>query len=206
MVESENAVREHATRGDALGRRVCSQLISDQLRYSLWISGHDRRMATVSAHRRREQQLLTLRAVAIEQVHRTALVRYLHDYSIAGAARTQTLREFYGVLDATRAILAEHRNYLIATSTGLCALDILELSGDRRGADLVRRYEIAYGHYFSMFCDRARARQNRIPYLLASLIPEAKAGAKRLRAGILEADLQPKKELSDYRVMLERIA
>lgn len=189
MTESENVLQECARRGDKASRRVCIQLISDESRYTLWFSGHDRRMLNVSSQRRRERQLLTLRSVAIEQVHRTALVRYLRDYSITGPARDQTLREFYGILDSVRSALSEHRNYLIAASTQICALDILETTGDCRGADLVRRYETTYGHFFSMFCDEARARSHNMPYLLSNLIPESKMAAARLREAILGGQL-----------------
>jgi hypothetical protein len=92
---------------------------------------------------------------------------------------------------AGRAALAEHRQYLVATSTQLCATELLTLANDHRGVDLIRRYESTYGQFYSMFCDRARARQTGKTYVLGALIPEVKAGADRLRARILGGDLLP---------------
>ena len=107
------------------------------------------------------------------------------------AARDQALREFYGVMDPRRAAVAEHRNYLIAASSQICATSLLELAGDVGGAKLIRNYEILYGNYFSMFCDRARAAQSGKLYLLASLIPEAKDSADRARDRVLSGTLLP---------------
>jgi hypothetical protein len=111
MTESERTVHERAAFGEPPHRRVCTQLLADRDRYSLWRVRHDVRMGIVAARRERELQILTLRVIAIDQTHRTALVRYLRDYGVRGAARTATLRDFYGVLDADEAALTEHRNY-----------------------------------------------------------------------------------------------
>jgi hypothetical protein len=163
-------------------------------------------MVTVAVQRQRDRQLLTLRALGIEQVHRAALVRYLREYGVKGRERDLTLREFYGVLDPARSVLAEHRNYLLSASSQLCALDILDMTGDQRGADLIRRYQTTYGHFFSMFCDRARARQNGIPFLLSCLIPEVKITADKLRKSILEGHLLPRKPVAVLSSSIQRIA
>ena len=191
MSESENTVQEQAYHGSGAPQRVCQQLVADQPKYSLWFSRHDRRMFTVAVLRQRERQLLTLRRVAVEQIHRTALVRYFREYGITGEARKQTLREFYGVLDPQRSAINEHRSYLIAASSQLCAADLLEMAGDDRGLEMIQRYEVAYGNFFSMFCDRARATANGTPYLLSSLLPEVKITATKLRGRIIAGQLLP---------------
>ena len=193
MSESEDTVREYANGDRGIPQRICDQLISSEQRYSLWFSRHDRRMGTVADRKQRDRQIITLRAVAVEQIHRTALVRYLRDYQIVGTARDQILREFYGVLDPQRATVAEHRSYLVAASSQLCALELLEMTGDRRGLDMLTRYQSAYDHYFSMFCDRARAVHNGQTYVLEVLIPETKASADALRARIVSGELLPSK-------------
>jgi hypothetical protein len=196
MLESERTVHDRAIHGEEIPRRVCSQLLSDSFRYALWHARHENRMGAVAAAKRRESQILTLRSLSVQQVHRTALVRYFRDQRITGKARDQTLREFYGVTDARDAAVLEHRNYVIAASSQLCAADLLELVGDRHGLDLVRRYEAAYGQFFSMFCDRSRAAQNRAPYLLDTLIPEVRDTASRIRRLILEGERLPPRQIS----------
>jgi len=189
MDESERTVHERAARGEEIPRRVCAQLIADAPRYALWHARHEDSMTTVAAVKRRERQLVTLRSISVEQVHRTALIRYLRDYGVTGTARDETLRAFYAVVDARCAAVAEHRNFLMAASSQLCATDLLELAGDDKGVELVRKYETTYGHYFSMFCDRARATQRSATYLLSGLIPEVKGNAERLRQRILTGQL-----------------
>jgi hypothetical protein len=196
MLESEKTVHERAHSSDEIPRHVCLQLLSSKPRYALWHARHEGTMYTVAEGRRRDLQILRLRAVAVEQVHRTALTRYLRDHSIRGSARDEALREFYGVVDSRRAAITEHRNYLLAASTQLCATDLLELVGDDKGVDLVRMYESTYGQYFGMFCDRARAARRRAPYLLGALIPEARAGANRIRERILSGELLPSQRMS----------
>ncbi len=191
MRESEQAVLDHTTGDDAALRRVCLQLLADNRRYALWHSNHDRQMDGVAAARQRNAQVLKLRAIVLEQVHRTALVRYLRERLVAGPAREALLREFHGVIDSRDATLAEHRNYLIATSTQLCATDILDLVGDTQGVDLVRRYELLYGQFFGMFCDRSRATLDGEPYMLDAFLPETRDAAERLRLRILDAKLAP---------------
>lgn len=191
MLESEQTIRERACDSEEIPRRVCSQLLADQPRYALWHSRHERRMNGVSSARLRDRQIMALRSVSIDQIHRAALVRYFRDHQIKGVARELTLREFYGVADARDSVIAEHRNYLLAESTQLCAADILELVGDRRGVELLRSYELAYGQFFSMFCDQARAARTGHRYLLASLLPEVREAAERARLRILDSQLLP---------------
>jgi hypothetical protein len=181
MQVSEEAVREHASYGEEIPRRACSQLLANEPRYTEWHARHEIRMHNVANARRREPQILSLRAVAIGQVHRTALVDYLRLGRITGAARDQALALFHSVSDPRAATLSEHRSYVPAAATRACANDLLRLVGDWQGLELLRRYELAYGQYFAMFCDRARSRQSGEPYLLGSLLPEVKATADRLR-------------------------
>lgn len=189
MLESERVVNDTAVAGEEIPRRACSQLVADRSRYVHWHSHHELRMDGVAKTRRREPAVQRLRALAVEQVHKTALVAYLRDSRVLGAERDQTLRLFHGPVDTRDATLAEHRNYLHAASTQVCAHDLLEMIGDERGLAQIRTYELAYQQYFSLFCERGRAAQAGTSYLLASLLPEVKATAERLRLRILDAQL-----------------
>lgn len=199
MVESERTVCDSAAFGEELSRNVCMQLLAKPARYSLWHARHESGMGTVASARWRERQILGLRAFSLEQVHRTALVRYLREYHVVGVCREQTLRDFYGVVDAGDAARTEHRNYILAASSQLCANELLELVGDRTGMDLTRRYELAYGQFFSMFCEYSRARRNHQRYLLTALIPEVRATAARLRRRILDGEGLPKAPIQSPR-------
>lgn len=191
MLESEQAVRDHARRGEEIPRRVCSQLLANESRYSEWYGRHEIKMRGVANAERRDPQVLMLRGVAIEQVHRTAVVDYLRLGGVTGRDRDLTLAMFHGAGDARDAALAEHRAYLLAASTHVCTQDLLGLVGDREGVELVRRYELAYRQYFAMYCDRERARAHGKAYLLESLLPEVRTVAERLRQFIVGANFRP---------------
>ncbi|MEO8464162.1 MAG: hypothetical protein ABI640_02385 [Gammaproteobacteria bacterium] len=147
-------------------------------------------MKDVAGARRQEQQVAALRALSVRQIHRTALVRYLRDNQVAGVERDRILAEFYGVKDAHESVIAAHRSYLVAASSSFCVAEVLNLTGDDAGLELLRAYERAYGEYFRLFCDRLRAIQSRQLYLLAALIPEVRATAETLRQEILADDLR----------------
>jgi hypothetical protein len=187
MRESEDAVREHASSRDEVPRRVCSQLLASEPRYGEWHARHEVKMQAVARPRRRDPQIQALRGVAVEQVHRTALVSFLRQNRVTGKLRDRTLGLFHGISDVRDATLAEHRVYLIAASTQICAYDLLDLVGDTEGLDLIRRYELAYAQYFAMFCERAIALQTGNSYLLESLLPEVTSVADRLRLRIVGA-------------------
>ncbi len=191
MRESEDAVREHAYSGEEVSRRICSQLLANEPRYGEWHARHEVKMRFVAHPRRRDPQIQALRTVAVEQVHRTALVNYVRQGRITGAARDRALGLFHGIADVRDAALAEHRSYLVAASTQVCAYDLLGLVGDGEGLTLIRRYELAYGQYFAMFCEREIARQVKASYLLGFLLPEVKDVADRLRLRIVGARLKP---------------
>jgi hypothetical protein len=196
MRESEHTVLERAKSADEIPRRICTQLLADEARYAQWHTRHELQMTEVANARHRERQVLKLRAVAIEQVHRTSLVRYLRDSHIIGTERDRTMRAFYGISDPRDSALAEHRTYLLAASTQLCTSDLLELVGDEQGQALVRNYELIYSQYFTMFCDRARALQGGRPYLLTALMPEIRDAAEQLRLRIIDRRLLPARPMS----------
>jgi hypothetical protein len=191
MRESESSVYEHAEFGTGDAHSVCQQLVSKQPRYSLWVSRLDREMMAIAGAKRRERQITRLRALAVQQIHRAALVRHLRANQITGKERNRVLQEFFGPRDPDCAVLAEHRNYILAASSQVCASDLLELTGDRYGIKLVSRYQSDYGLYFAMYCDRARARQDGRLYLLEALMPEVRDEATRVRETLLGGDRLP---------------
>jgi hypothetical protein len=191
MLESEQAITEHAHTGPLVTQRVCSQLLNEPTRYVRWHVRHEQRMSAIAEARLRQRQILALRAFALEQVHGSALVRYLRDCHVVGEDRDRTLQHFFGVADSRDAVLRAHRDYILAASSQICAADLLELANDDYGVELLLNYEQAYGQFFTMFCESERNKQKNEPYLLRSLLPEARTAASKLRRRILEGDSQP---------------
>ena len=188
MLESEQAINEHAHAGPIVTQRVCAQLLNEPVRYVRWHVRHEQRMGAVAEARLRQRQILALRAFALEQIHGGALVRYLRDCRVVGEDRDRTLQHFFGVADSRDAVLRAHRDYILAASSQVCAADLLELANDDYGVELLVNYEQAYGQFFSMFCESERSKQKGEPYLLSSLLPEVRTAAGNLRRRILEGD------------------
>jgi len=205
MSESEDTIRDRAISGRSNAQRVCRQLVEAPDRYALWHTWHGRRMDNVAQRAQRELQILALRAVYIEQVHRAALVRYLRKGSVAGLARDMTLQDFHGVTDPMRSAIAEHKTYLVAASSQLCAYHVLRLVGDHGGVSLIQDYQGSYGQYFGMFCDNARALKMGTTDILHSLIPDAKAEATALRARILGGEGLPSRPLAVQSIKVVRV-
>jgi hypothetical protein len=188
MLESEQSIHDNAANGPILARRVCAQLLSEPTRYALWRVRHEARMGAVASVRLRRQQVLALRAFGLEQIHRSALVRYLREQRVVGEARDRTLGTFFGTADPRAAALFAHREYLLAMSSNVCAMELLDLASDSRGVELLTEYEQTYGEFFSMFCESTLAKEADKPYMVASLLPEVRATAADLRRRVLESD------------------
>jgi len=121
MNESETSVHEHAEHGEDAARRICTTLVQSKPKYQTWVASHDQPMWRVARARTRDAQLVQLRLVAIHQIHRAALVRHLRDQNVGPDIRRRLFTEFHGVLDSDCAVLAEHRSYMQAVSSQLCA-------------------------------------------------------------------------------------
>ena len=188
MLESEQAITDNARHGPAIIRRVCRELLSQPTRYAAWHARHEHRMGAVAEACLRQRQILALRAFALEQIHRSALVCYLRNHAIKGEARDRMLRNFFGVVDAREAALIAHRDYLLAASSQVCAMELLDLASDRRGIELLIEYQQAYGHFFMLLCESSRAHREGDPGLRSILLPEVRAVATSLRRRILESD------------------
>jgi hypothetical protein len=188
MLESEQVITDHASHGPPVTARACAQVVNEPMRYVRWHVRHEQRMGAVADARLRQRQILALRAFGLEQIHASALVRYLRDYGIVGRAREQTLRDFFGVVDSQEAALMAHRDYLLAASSQVCAAELLGLVNDAHGGELLNDYEQAYGQFFGMFCESSRAKQAGEAYLLSSLLPEVRVAATNLRRRILQGD------------------
>ncbi len=188
MLESEQAISAYAESGSPAVRRICTQLLCEPTRYGHWHAGYEHRMKTVAAMRRRQRQVLALRALSLGQIHGSALVRHLRDDHVIGSARARTLGLFFGVADERNATLRAHRDYLLSATSQVCTTELLALANDVRGVQLLHDYENVFGQFFGVFCAVTRARQGDKPYLLAGLLPEVRLEAANLRRKILEGD------------------
>ncbi|HUQ51537.1 MAG TPA: hypothetical protein VM692_04900, partial [Gammaproteobacteria bacterium] len=60
MLESEQAINEHAHAGTPIIQRVCTQLLNEPTRYVRWHVRHEQRMGAIAEARVRQRQILAL--------------------------------------------------------------------------------------------------------------------------------------------------
>lgn len=152
MKESELALENARSDESPHTSRIASQVLSDEKIHSLWELHHAMLLLPVAEHRKRQPQILELRKLEMKQLHRRSLIKFIRTHQVRGETRDRLFAVFYGPKDPIDAILAEHRNYLLAQSSFVSADHLINLMHDSVSQDLMRDYESAYEAYFSLYC------------------------------------------------------
>ena len=121
--------------------------------YELWRYRHERLMRPVAQAEGRFEQPKALRAVGVRLIHRTALVDYLRAEHVTGGARDLLLTRFRNQENPRRALLNEHRDYVLAVSSEACVDWLLGRLADPFGPRLLDEYRTAYGDSFARYCE-----------------------------------------------------
>lgn len=127
------------------------QVLEDRVRYHTWETSHARLMRHVAESRQPLGQAFSLRETTVRMIHRRGLFDYLRTYGVRGAARERLFEIFYGPTDLRAAILREHRQYLLAASSGYCGEVLVGAIHDAHGISMLDRYEEMYRDYFAVF-------------------------------------------------------
>jgi hypothetical protein len=96
----------------------------------------------------------------VSLVHRRAFFRFLRAKDVNDAQRRHLFRLFHATRDYEDAILAEHRQYMVAVSSRISTNHLIDIMGDDRSRVLVNEYEKLYARYFEMQCYVASARDS----------------------------------------------
>ena len=156
MTESERALWKTETQPDYY-RVPVARLLEDGRQYRLWESSHARRMRQVAQLSRQTQQAMALRKLAVQLIHRRGMVDYLRAFKITGDHRQQLFNMFYGCTDYREAVITEHRQYVMAASSGYCTEVLVDAVNDANGFKLLDRYQHLYSQYFQIFSQYSRA-------------------------------------------------
>jgi hypothetical protein len=133
---------------------AASRLLESKEAYRRWESEHARLMRTVSRRLDFDGQVSALRNTAFGLVHRRALFQYLRERRPDGGKRRRLMSIFYGCLDYTNAIIAEHWNYIRCCSSYVCTHHLGEhLMHDAAFDEPLQLYEAWYTEYFRTYCD-----------------------------------------------------
>ena len=187
MTESERALWRTESHPEYY-RVAVSRLLEDGRQYQMWESSHARRMREVAGCSRTVHQAMALRHMAVRLIHRRGLVDYLRGQHIVGSHREQLFRMFYGCTDYREAVITEHRQYVVAASSGYCAEVLVDAVHDANGFKLLERYQNLYTQYFQIFSQYSRAEFAGDVELAAALRPtmlEHRSYANLVRRQIL---------------------
>jgi hypothetical protein len=151
MDESEQALRDAASRIPARESRIARETLDDPRMYRMWEDTHAELVRPVAAHSRRARQLFELRELDVQLVHKRALIEHIRRHQLIGNDRVRMLAAFYGPKDTRDAILVEHRKYTLAVSSEVSANHLIRVMSDPVGMKLIAKYETLYTKYFDLY-------------------------------------------------------
>ncbi len=196
MQESEQALEDAASGASPRAARIAGQVLADGRTHSLWESRHAELLRPVAEERRRTPQILAMRRVETGLVHQTALIDYIRSKQIRGRLRKRLFEAFYGPRELTDAILIEHRNYVLATSSALSTDHLIDIMHDSLSTELLGVYRKAYASYFSMFCYFTCSRDRVMADAIKTSMQEANRRVRRVRRQIYS--VKPENGHSDF--------
>lgn len=129
------------------------QVTSDFRLLDLWRHRHEFLLQPVAEATGRFGQPAELRAASVMLIERCALVDYLREYGIAPTQRNVLLAKLRSVAASRNALLAEHRDYVLALCSAICFDRLLDRLGDLTGPRLLEHYRYEYLGLFAQYCN-----------------------------------------------------
>ena len=155
LTESRRALWHAAIGEDKRRAHAAARVTNDHRMYELWRYRHERLMRPVAQAEGRFGQPSALRGVGVRLIQGTALVDYLRKHKITGAARDSLVTRFRHQENPRRALLNEHRDYVLAVSSEVGVEHLLRALDDPFGPRLLDEYRASYADSFASFCEAA---------------------------------------------------
>lgn len=152
MDESEQALSDAVEGHRQRDARIARQILGDSKIRRLWESRHADLLLPVAEHGRRTRQIFALRNIAVQLLHRRALIRHIRKNRIVGEERDKLLSIYYGPMDRSNAIMAEHRQYQLSVSSRVSTDHLINVMHDPVSVKLLHEYKNIYSKYFKLYC------------------------------------------------------
>jgi hypothetical protein len=159
MDASEYALRDASYSPFQRDARIANTVLQDSRSYRIWESRHADLLVPVARHNGSKPLLLELRNAQVKLIHRRALFRYLRINEVRGEKRQRLFSHLHNTLDYRDAVVAEHRQYMLAVSSRISADYIIGIMNDANSPKLLEQYEELYARYFEIKCYIATTRE-----------------------------------------------
>jgi len=182
MNASEYALHDAADSDLPRESRIANTIIGDGQKYREWELRHANLLLPVAEQKAEKYQILALRKASVQLVHRRALFTYLQSRPTSRKRRQQLFRLFHSTLDLNEAILVEHRQYMLAFSSGISTEHLSDVMHDDTSTGLTKKYERTFTRYFEMKCYLASAGTGSVTReLVGASLRDTQAQLLRLR-------------------------
>ena len=181
---SETALEDALGSDSARESRIAATILGDNQKYRLWEARHADILVPVARESRKRPQIVALRNAKVQLVHRRAFFRYLRANEVQGQKRRDLFRLFHATMDYQDAVLAEHRQYMVAVSSRISTDHIIDVMEDSNSTLLLRKYEKTFSRYFEMKCYIATAKHSHTVLLVRQTLRELERQLLRLRRAI----------------------
>ncbi len=184
MSESEYALHNASDSSSPRELRIVDTVLQDGPLYRVWESQHADLLLPVAEYSNKKRQIVALRNAKVQLVHRRALFGYLRSNGVRGGERRQLFRIFHQTLDYHSAVLAEHRQYMLAVSSRISTDHLIDIMNDPRSKSLPRQYEELYRLYFEMNCYVAGMGDSKCTELVRLTMQDARKQLQQVRRRI----------------------
>ena len=181
MDASEYALRDATVSQSSRASRIAATVVQDSQKYRIWEARHADLLLPVAEHRAKKHQVVALRNAGVELVHRRALFKHIRTRNVQGETRRRLFRLIHTTRDYEDAILAEHRQYMVAVSSRISTNHIVDIMDDELSRQLLDQYETLYGRYFDMRCYVAMARDSCCIELVRESMQDVRRSLMRVR-------------------------
>ncbi|MEX2124219.1 MAG: hypothetical protein WD795_10025 [Woeseia sp.] len=184
MDESEQALWTAAQKESGTDARIAKQIIGDAKTHGLWEALHAELVRPVAEHNGRAPQVIALRDLEVRLVHRRALIDHIREHQLRGKDRERLFQVFYGPREFEGAVLAEHRQYMLAVSSRVSADHLINVMSDPLSKKLLEEYEALYTRYFELYCYVVGSEDRDSAEATKHLMTEARQQTERVRRRI----------------------
>ena len=160
MDESEYALRQACDSSSQRVSRIVNTIVGDSQKYRYWESNHAHLLLPVAEQNNRRRQIMALRKLEVQLVHRRALFNLIREQQIQGKARQKLFKLYRATRDYQDAVIAEHQQYMIAMSSRVSTDHLIDVMHDVDSKRLVQEYEESYANYFKLKCFLAITEEN----------------------------------------------